>query len=401
MAKKRGNSEGSIFRKKNGSWRAQVSLDGRRLSYTAKTKKECQEWIKKTLGQIDDGMNFASTQITLEEYLSGWIASKKSSLRHTTWTQYKVVIDKYIVPQIGHIKIRGLRPDHIQVFYDRLLGEDTGAYTVLKIHTVLHGALGRAVRIGSIGNNPASLAIPPKEPTREMQIFDEGLVSQMLVAAHKNYLEPILHLAVTSGMRQMELLGLKWTDLDWVNQSIKVERQLARPVGEDVQFTQPKTKFGRRTVVLGSGSIYVLRNHYDRQNEARQKAGDKWVEHGLIFTTRYGTPHHPRNLLRDFKLLLKNAGLPIIRFHDLRHTAASLMLNHGIPVIVVSRRLGHAKPSITLDVYGHLIPSMQIEAAQKIDELITPVRCTGLHPVAPANTNPMTHQPSTPPYIDH
>jgi integrase len=387
MAKKRGNNEGSIFRKKNGSWRAQVSLDGQRLSYTAKTKKECQEWIKKTIGQIDDGMTFANTQITLEEYLSGWITSKKSSIRQTTWIHYKMIIDKYIVPQIGHFKIHGLRPHHIQVFYDRMLGENVGAYTVLKIHTVLHGALDRAVRLGSIGNNPVRLAMPPKEPRREMQIFDENQVSQMLVVAFGNYLEPILHLAVSSGMRQMELLGLKWTDLDWVKQSIKVERQLARPVGENINFTQPKTRYGRRTVILGSGTIDTLRKRYEYQNEARQKASEKWKEHNLIFTTRYGTPHHPRNILRDFKILLEKAGLPIIRFHDLRHTAASLMLNYGIPVIVVSRILGHAKPSITLDVYGHLIPSIQIEAAQKIDELITPVelhrvapRCTRLHP---------------------
>lgn len=185
----------------------------------------------------------------------------------------------------------------------------------------------------------------------------------------------------------MELLGLKWTDLDWVKQSIKVERQLVRPDGGEAQFKQPKNKFGRRTILLGSGSIDVLRNHNDRQYQARKKAGDKWVEHGLIFSTRYGTPHHPRYILRDFKILIRKVGLPIIRFHDLRHTAASLMLNHGIPVLVVSRILGHAKPSITLDVYGHLIPSMQIEAAQKIDELIMPVEiqrvapgCTRLHP---------------------
>jgi len=383
MARKRGNNECSIFRKKNGSWRAQVSIDGRRLSFTGKTKKECQDWIKKTLGQVDDGMTFASTQITLEEYLMGWIASKRSSIRHTTWNQYKWVIDRYIIPQLGHFKIHGLRPHDIQVVYDRLLGEGTGAYTVLKVHTVLHGALDRAVRLGSIPSNPTSLAIPPKEPTHEMQFYDESQVNQMLVTAHGHYLEPILHLAVTTGMRQMELLGLKWTDLDWVNQSIKIERQLARPTGEGIQFTQPKTKFGKRTVVLGSGSIQVLRDHYERQNRARQKAADLWVEHGLIFTTRYGTPHHPRNILRDFKLLAERAGLPIIRFHDLRHTAASLMLNHGIPVIVVSRMLGHAKPSITLDVYGHLLPSMQIEAAEKIDVLITPV---ALHQVAPGCT---------------
>jgi len=117
----------------------------------------------------------------------------------------------------------------------------------------------------------------------------------------------------------------------------------------------------------------VLRSQYENQNTERTAAGVEWCENGLIFTTSLGSPIHPRNLLRDYKKFLLEAGLPEIRFHDLRHTAASLMLNHGIPVIVVSRRLGHAKPSITLDVYGHLIPSMQIEAAMKMDELVTPV----------------------------
>jgi integrase len=117
----------------------------------------------------------------------------------------------------------------------------------------------------------------------------------------------------------------------------------------------------------------ILRLHYEKQQQLRKEAGEIWSEHGLIFTTNNGTPIHPRNLLRDFRILLKDAGLPQIRFHDLRHTAASLMLNNGIPVIVVSRRLGHARASITLDVYGHLIPSMQAEAAELMDELIMPV----------------------------
>jgi integrase len=139
----------------------------------------------------------------------------------------------------------------------------------------------------------------------------------------------------------------------------------------------------RRTVILGDHTIEILRRHSARQNEERKKAGVKWSEYGLIFTSENGTPIHYRNLLRDFKNLLKAARLPDIRFHDLRHTAASLMLNHGTPVIVVSRRLGHAKPSITLDIYGHLIPGMQAEAAQMIDELITPVEIQQLHPTAP------------------
>jgi len=188
----------------------------------------------------------------------------------------------------------------------------------------------------------------------------------------KHRLEALFHLAITTGMRESELLGLKWKDLDWVKQILKVERQLERPHGEGIHFTPPKTKKGRRSIKLGNNSIELLRNHYDRQQAERINAGDDWREYDLIFTTSIGTPINQRNLLRTFKILLKHAGLPAIRFHDLRHTSASLMLNHNIPVIVVSRRLGHARASITSDVYGHLLPSMQDKATKMIDELVTP-----------------------------
>ena len=374
MAKIRGKNEGSIHRRKNGTWRAQVSLDGRRLSYAADTRWECQEWLKKTIGQIDDGMTFASTRITLGEFLAGWLSSSKASKRRTTWAHYEQVTRNYVTPRLGQVRVRDLRPDQIQGLYDHLLEQGVGTYTVLKIHTLLHSALAHAVKTGVIGRNPAGLTMPPKEPSKEMKILDESQVSQMLVEARGNRLEALYHLAVVTGMRQMEMLGLKWSDLDWINQTLKVDRQLVRPAGEGIKFTQPKTRFGKRSLVLGSKTTEVMRGHYERQHEEQQVAGDKWQEHGLIFANHLGGPIHPRNLLRDFKSLLRDAGLPAIRFHDLRHTAASLMLNHGIPVIVVSRRLGHAKPSITLDVYGHLIPSMQAEAAQIIDELVIPIK---------------------------
>jgi integrase len=174
-----------------------------------------------------------------------------------------------------------------------------------------------------------------------------------------------------------------WSDLDWVSQTLKVERQLVRPQSTEVKFSPPKTKFGKRTLTLGDKCIEVLRKHYNLQHEERTTQVDRWVDNGLIFTTTVGTPIHARNLLRHFKNLLIEAGLPVLRFHDLRHTAASIMLNHGIPVIVVSRRLGHVRPSITLDVYGHLIPSMDEVAAQKIDELVTPIDLHQLHQTAP------------------
>jgi len=206
-----------------------------------------------------------------------------------------------------------------------------------------------------------------------MAILNESQISQMLVTVKGHRWEALYHLAIVSGMRQSELLGLKWIDLDWVRKYVKVERQLQRPSGNGVEFISPKTRFGKRSIALGENTMEVLHTHYERQQIERLDAGKNWVEYGLIFTTSSGTPIHQRNLQRDFKAILKHAGLPPIRFHDLRHSAASLLLNHDVPVIVVSRRLGHARTSITMDVYGHLIPSMQAEAAELIDELVTPI----------------------------
>jgi integrase len=386
MARIRGRNEGSIHQRANGTWRAQVSLDGKRLGYTAKTRRECQNWIKKTIGEIDHGLTFTSTTVTLGEYMQSWLDSTKVSKRQNTWKSYEQLARNYVIPKLGKIKLKDLRPDQIQEFYNHLLADNVGAYSIIKIHILLHSAIEHAIKLGLANHNAIDAAQPPKPPSKEMKVLEESQVSQMLVAARGTRLEALLHLTVATGMRQMELLGLKWTDLDWNRQTLKVERQLERSTIDQVRFVQPKTNYGRRSLALGDQTIAVMRRHYERQNEERKAAGECWSEFGLIFTTKTGTPINFRNLVRDFKLLLQNAGLPSIRFHDLRHTAASLMLNHDIPVIVVSRRLGHAKPSITLDVYGHLFPGIQAEAAQKIDDLITPVvlhPLNQLHPTAP------------------
>jgi len=384
MANKiRGRNEGSIYQRKNGRWRAQVTLDGRRVSHDTKTRSESHQWLKNTLREVDEGMTLASTKLSFRDFSIQWLISKRSNLKKNTWSQYNHLINSYVLPRIGDIKIRELRSAQIQNLYDGLLAQGVGTWTVLKIHNIVHSVLSHATRTNMIQQNPASHTIIPSEPTPEMKILNESQVSQMLVAANGNRLEALYNLAVTTGMQQSEILGLKWTDLDWVNQTLRVERQLVKPNGTQIQFSPPKTRFGKRTITLGDQSIEVLRRHYDLQHEERMAQGERWVENGLIFTTKVGTPIHARNLIRYFKKILQLAGLPVIRFHDLRHTAASIMLNHGIPVIVVSRRLGHARPSITLDIYGHVIPNMDESAAQKIDELVIPIELHQLHQTAP------------------
>jgi len=184
----------------------------------------------------------------------------------------------------------------------------------------------------------------------------------------------LYHLAVVTGMRQGELFGLKWSDLKWSSGILYIQRQVQRVPGQSWKFIEPKTKAGRRPVKLGEGTLQIFGEHQERQHLRMTLIGDRWQEYDLVLPSSVGTPLHPSNLHKDFFGVLEAAGIPRIRFHDLRHTAASLMLNHGILVIVVSKILGHAKPSTTLDIYGHLIHEMQAEAARIMDELLTPIR---------------------------
>jgi len=373
LARKRANNEGSLYKLPSGNWCAQISLDGKRISKTFHTQKEGQEWIRKMRGLVDEGLTYNNTRLTVNEFMDSWITTIKTIRRKSTWTHYESLTHRYIKPALGNNKLLNLRSEQVQFFYNDLQESDVSIHTIDKIHTAFHAALEHALRLGMINRNPAHFVRPPKIPPKEMAILTDSQASAFLVTLQGHRWEALFHLAIVTGAREMELLGLKWTDVDWVRKVIKIERQLERADGNGVQFSPPKTKNGRRSINLGKRSMEILRIHYEKHQQLRKEASENWSEHGLIFTTNNGTPIHPRNLLRDFRILLKNAGLPQIRFHDLRHTAATLMLNNGIPIIVVSRRLGHAKASITLDVYGHLIPSMQAEAAELMDELIMPV----------------------------
>jgi integrase len=373
VAKKRANNEGTIYKLPSGSWCAQLSLEGRRMSKTFRTQKEALEWNRLMRGQIDDGLTYSSAQMTLGEYMSNWLTNTQSSKRPRTWEQCRQVVQKHILPSLGPIRMKNLHQEHIQAFYNRLLEQDTGIYTIRKIHDILHSAFEPAVNVGMLKRNPTSFVHVPKLPDTEMTILNDSQVSQFLVSLNGHRWEALFVLAIITGARQMELLGLKWADLDWDRRTLKITRQLNRPDGSGVSFSAPKTRHGKRTIPLGVKTIDILRKHYQLQQAERQAAAEAWQEHDLIFTTSNGTPIHPRNLLRDFKILLRNAGLPAIRFHDLRHTAASLMLNDNIAPIMVSRYLGHARASITMDIYAHLIPTMQAEVADRIDDLILPV----------------------------
>ena len=376
MAKKRGNNEGSIYRRKNGAWRAMVTLQGRRLTHTAKTKSLCQDWLRRTLDEVDNGMTFDSTQVSLGKFMEDWLVTVEPSLRYNTFRRYQQVTNQHICPVLGEHRLRELKPEHIQSLYIGMVKNGLGLRTIRHTHAIIHRALVHAVKLGLISRNPDDATTPPRPIRKEMQFLNENQVQQLLITAkiRNDHLYALYYLAIATGMRQGELLGLKWADLNWDKSALQVQRQLTKKKGGGREFALPKTRAGIRRIDLGNESLQVLKEHHQKQYQLIVATGIQWQDHDLIFPTSIGTPMYGENLIKRFKQLLNEAGLPDIRFHDLRHTAASLMLNNGIPVIIVSRRLGHSQPSITMDVYGHLSPGKQQEAASLIDQLLTPIQ---------------------------
>jgi integrase len=373
MAKKRGNQEGSIYQRKSGKWQAQVSIDGRRIGKSFHTQKECREWIRKVTEQKRKGLTFQAAKTTVGEYLAQWLKDVKPSLRPTTYSQYAGIVKNHINPDLGRTRLSDLSPRIIQNVYSSKLDDGVGKRTVEMIHAVLNRSMKMANRQGLLGSNPLKNVQKPKHSSRRMQVLNEDQIRSLLMTADKAGMLALVQLAVTTGMRKGEILGLKWTDLDWTRSSIRVERQLLRIPKKGLLLVRPKTSTSIRTVKVGSATLAEIGRHLIKQDEGRKSNGKAWNEENLVFTSSTGTPKGPRNLVREFKSLLQTAGLPNIRFHDLRHTAASLMLMSNMPIMRITRQLGHAKPSTTLDIYGHLIPGLETEAVEKIDEIVVPI----------------------------
>lgn len=249
MAKKRGNNEGSIYRRSNGTWRGQVTLQGKRLTFTAKTKHEVQAWIHRMLDEIGNGLNFESTKITLTSFMIEWLISIEPALRYNTFQQYEQVTHQYILPVLGKYPIRDIRPEHIQRLYNNMVDKGYGLRTVQIVHSVIHRAFGHGVRLGLLSRNPDDATTPPKPSPKEMRFLDENQVQQFMIVAkaQNDRFFTLYYLAIATGMRQGELLGLNWADLDWEKGELTVCRQLTKKKGGGFELTslRPKREFDR------------------------------------------------------------------------------------------------------------------------------------------------------------
>ncbi len=364
---KRGNNEGSIYKRSNGTWRAQISLEGKRLSYTADSRAECNEWLRRTMDLVDQGMTFQSRNLSLQEYLQNWFQVKKNTIKAKTAYDYERNINKYLNPNLGNIKLKDLTTYQLTRFYAKLIDMEIGTRTVHYVHGILRSALQDAVRSGIIGRNPCVGTMLPRRYQKEMQVLTETQVTQFLIAAENSRYKALYHLAITTGMRYSELIGLKWTDVDWEKRTIKIQRQLQYLPHKGYKFTEPKTRSGTRTIMIGETTLKILNEHHKKYAH-KDQSGEN-----LVFINGIGTQIYFKRFYKDFKRVLRNAELPEIRFHDLRHTAATLMISNGIPVLIVSKILGHSQPSVTMNVYAHASVEMQSEAAKLMENLVTPI----------------------------
>ena len=373
MARKRGQNEGSIYQRKDGLWTVSVSIQNKRISKYFKTQAECREWLRKTLNQVQNGLTMEGAKTTLEEFLNQWLISYRSSVHPNTIVQYEGIIRLHLIPVLGRIKLKDLRTDQIQALINAETKKGTSPRMVRYIHSVLRRSLNIAMRWGMIGRNPAPGVTLPKLKRKEMNTLNDSQVRVFLSVAKGLRYEALFWMAVSTGLREGELFGLRWSDLDWEKKHLRVQRQLQRIQGKGMVFTEPKTASGKRMIVLSTGMIAKLREHLNYQQMERVSAGSRWQENDLLFPSTHGTPMDPSNMYKDFKGTLRLADLPDIRFHDLRHTAATLMLQQGTHPKIVQERLGHSDISLTLNTYSHVLPSMQEEAAEKMDEILIPI----------------------------
>lgn len=374
---KRGQNEGSIYKRDDGRWEAKVNLgyvDGKRKrkSIYGETRAEVAAAMLKVQRDVQQGMApTVSDRLTVKQFLEQWLAdSVKPSVRPRTYDSYHHIVTAHIVPTLGRTALTKVTPQEVQSLLNQKGKEDLSPRTVAYIRAVLRIALNRAMRWGMVSRNVAALATAPKQVRHEVQPLTVAEVKTLIKAISGDRDEALFLMAAVCGLRKGELLGLRWRDVDIDGGTLTVRYQAQRIEGKK-QLVEPKTEKGRRTVGIPMLVIEALKRHRIRQLEERLVAGSHWHDLGLVFPSTIGTIADSANVTHAFHKALEDAGLPRQRFHDLRHLAASLMLAQDVNPKVMQEVLGHSQMAVTMDLYSHLMPAAKKDVAARMDALLT------------------------------
>jgi integrase len=388
-------ARGSI-RKRGQTWTVTVDVGrdpttGKRRQTSKggfKTRREAARWLTSTLGRLDQGSYVTVARQTVGEHLLEWLPAVRGGLRPATYESYERNIRQHLIPEVGHVWLDQLTADRLSAVYAELhrsgrLDGNGGLSprSIRYLNTILGKALGDAVAEGKLGRNVAQAPTVrrrlPRHVKPDMATWTAAELATFLTQLRGDRLYAPVLLAATTGMRRGEVLGLRWRDTDLDNGRVAVRQTLAavRDVDGDcgrhlLVFGEPKTAKGRRTVPLPPQTVAALREHRRGQATERLLVGADYVNHDLVFAEPDGSPIHPDKFRKRLEVRIGRSGLPPIRFHDLRHTYATLALRAGVHPKVVAEVLGHANISITLDTYSHAIPAMQESAAATVARLV-------------------------------
>jgi len=367
----RGHGEGSIYKQTDGRWTAAITLENKkRKVFYGKTRKEVQEKLKTALHDQQQGKLINTPRQTVEQFLTQWLEGHKTSIRSRTHERYEEYVRLHIVPVIGHIQLQKLTAQQVKALYAKKLDEGLSTTTVNNLHGVLHKALEDAVKWELVVKNVSAIVDPPRRAHYEITALTMEQAQKLLETAKGHSMEALFMIALTTGMRRGEILALKWQDVSFIEKTIQVRRTFTRTPGNRYVEAETKTKKSRRSIVLTQMVVDLLIQHRIKQAEARREAGEHWQERDLVFCTSLGTPLNPNKVLERFKTLLKRAGLPHMRFHDLRHSAATILLTMHVHPKIVQELLGHNQISMTMDIYSHVLPTMQGDVMSKLNDAL-------------------------------
>ncbi len=373
MSKKRGNSEGSIYKTKSGLWRASYTVHTaagvKRRYLSGKTRAEVSEKLTKAMADRDGGLVFDAGTLTVGEYLDRWLTdSVRDTVRQSTYASYGRMVKNHLKPGIGGVRLSKLKPHDLRRLYREKLDSGLSTRTVRYIHTIAKKSLEDAVRMEMIPRNPADAVGPPKLVQEELQPMSAVQVKALLGAASER-LAAFYTVAVHTGMRPGEMLALQWDDVDLEGSPATACVNRSRSAGGEI--SEPKTARSRRRIELSAAAVSTLKAHRKRQLEERLEKAGLWEDKSLVFPSEIGAPLSHHNLVRSFKRSLRRAGLPeTFRLYDLRHTCATLLLSRNVHPKYVQEMLGHASITLTLDTYSHVIPGMNGGTASAMDDAL-------------------------------
>jgi len=373
-SKKRGQNEGSIFQRSDGKWVSRISLgydtvNGRRKQRTfyGKTQSEVRRKLTAAMAGNDRGLNVGAKSQTVGAFLVDWLENvAKPKVRAKTYRSYEQIVRNHLVPGLGRYELQKLTPQHVQAF---LNAKAESGLAVQNFRAVLRTALGQAVRWDYVPRNVATLVNMPNKAKHEFAYLDEAQARQFVEALKGHRLEALFTVALAIGLRLGEALGLRWEDVDLDAGTVRVRAQLQR-LGRGVEFVPPKSERAKRTVPLPAFAVQALIRHRGSQARERLLNADTWNDFDLVFTSSVGTPPEEKTIRRVLDTVLASAGLPRLRFHDLRHSCATLLLSQGVDVRTIMETLGHSQVSLTLNTYSHVVPTLKKDAAAKMDAMM-------------------------------